>query len=37
MTIMYMFMQVALGDPEGMEWVRDRLSKQFEWDMNKII
>ncbi|KAI1191370.1 hypothetical protein F5B17DRAFT_426539 [Nemania serpens] len=25
MTIMYMFMQVALGDPEGMEWVRDRL------------
>ncbi|TGJ87916.1 hypothetical protein E0Z10_g806 [Xylaria hypoxylon] len=25
MTIMYMFIQVALGDPEGMESVRDQL------------
>ncbi|KAI1824732.1 hypothetical protein F4861DRAFT_504573 [Xylaria intraflava] len=25
MTIMYMFMQVALGDPEGMETVKDEL------------
>ncbi len=27
MTIMYMFIQVALGDPEGTESVRDQLSK----------
>lgn len=27
MTIMYMFIQEALGDPEGLESMRDQLSK----------
>jgi len=27
MTIMYMFIQVVLGDPEGMDSLRDQLSK----------
>lgn len=35
MTIMYMFIQVALGDSEGMESVRDKLGKQCEQGMDK--
>lgn len=27
MTIMYMFIQVVLGDLEGVEWIRDELGE----------
>lgn len=36
MTIMYMFIQVVLGDPEGMESVRDQLSKYYTFSIYKI-